>query len=371
MSTRKYITTFMASTLVVFAVVTSFNYYIDPFTYYHPPWTAINLSKNQRYANPGLARNYDYGLAVVGTSHVMEISSSRLSQITGVRSINLPFTAGLIREMAELVRLIVKEEKASTVMLEMNFPSFSLGDVVSDYPDEFPMYLYQPRMEMPLRYLMSFDTLRTSMAALDEPGQVTLDNKDDIGERQYGRDRVVSVWNYLVRTWDRKRLEFWARHQHEIKMPAEIMEARLVPLFEAYPEVDFELFLPPNSILFFLHHASLSANDFDRWLSFRNMLGGLAERFEHVRIHDLQTDFQTMTNLDNYRDLGHYNPQILQRLFETIVAGEALVDAETVSRNSIELRKTVVKFGQGFCRQQDVECSENLRAWLSSQDPAR
>lgn len=366
MSGRHYIFTFLATALVVLSLVTVFNYYVDPFTYYHQPWTPINLSKNQRYANPGLARNQDYELALVGTSHVMEISSTRLSEITGKPSINLPFTAGLIREMAELVRLILNENKASTIMLEMNFPSFSLGDVVSSYPDEFPEFLYRPRMEMPFRYLVSFDTLRTSLEALDEPGRVTLDTKDDIGGRQYGRDRVVSVWNYQVRTWDQKRLEFWAGHQANIQSPEAILEARLVPLFVAHPDVNFELFLPPTSILFFLHHASLSANDFERWLEFRNLLGELSDRFENVSLHDFQTDFATITDLDNYRDLGHYNPQILEQLIERIVSGETIVGLKQVSQNSLKLRESVIKFGLDFCATTGVQCSTNLTAWLKS-----
>lgn len=366
MSSRSYIIGFMATALVVLSLVTAFNYYVDPFTYYHQPWTPINLSKNQRYANPGLARNQDYELVVLGTSHVMEISSSRLTEITGQKSINLPFTAGLIREMVELLRLVLEQDKAGTIILEMNFPSFSLGDAVSNYPDEFPMYLYRPRMEMPFRYLMSFDTLRTSFQALDKPGRITLDNKDDIGARQYGRERVVAAWNFQNRTWDAKRLEFWAGHQAGIQSPGEMIEARLVPLFEAHPDVAFQLFLPPTSILFFLHHASLSANDFERWMAFRDMLGAVADRFEHVSLHDFQTAFELTTDLDQYRDLGHFKPQALDRMFEELQAGSAAVDSAQVRINSRLIESAVVEFGTTFCAQAGVRCSEPLTAWLNT-----
>lgn len=360
MDGRKYIALFLATVVTSLSAVTLFNYYVDPFTYYHRPWTPINLSKNQRYANPGLARNYPYELAMVGTSHIMEISSSRMTEIFEKPSINLPFTAGLVREMAVLTKLVLEQDKADMIYFEMNFPSFALGDEVSSEPDEFPMFLYEPRMEMPFRYLMSFDTLFKSLEAIDEPGKVTLENKDDVGKRVYGTERVVSIWNHQVHTWDERRLAFWEKHQKDIESPREILEARLEPLFRARPDVRFQLFLPPNSILLFLHHAMLSADDLERWLQFRNLLGQLADRHPNVSLHDFQVDFETMTDLDLYRDMGHYNPQILDRMIQRMALGEARVDAAAVRRNSDNLRREVMHFGRDFCARAGVDCPAHL-----------
>ena len=365
MSAGRYIFVVLGLSLLLWLGVIGFNFYVDPFTYYHRPWTEMNLSKNQRHANAGLARNYDYEVAVVGTSHIMEISSSRLSELAGKPAINLPFTAGLAREMAILAELILEQGKADTVAIEMNFPSFALGDVVSDYPDIFPGYLYEPRFEMPLRYLMSFDTMKAAFAALDEPGRVTLDNKDEIAPREYGRDRVVAAWNFLARTWNDERMAFWRDHQASIETPSDIIGLRFVPLFEKYPDVRFELFLPPNSILYFVQHMSMGASDFQRWLAFRNFIGDTAERYPNVRVHDFQSQLALMTDLSQYRDLLHFHPSQLDRMFQQLFAGSRVADAATVQRNSALLRERAITFGRTFCAAEAVECSNYLIQQLS------
>ena len=114
----------------------------------------MNISKNHRYANPGLARQYHYETALVGTSHVLELESATLSKMIGKPGINLSISAGLIREQAQMVRLILRQAKSDTIFWEMNFPSFSFGDVVSESVQEFPLYFYTPTIETPLRYLM-------------------------------------------------------------------------------------------------------------------------------------------------------------------------------------------------------------------------
>ena len=132
MSKSAYTKVFLALSFLTMGLTIGFNFFVDPFTYYHQPWTPINISKNHRYSNPGIARQYDYQTVLVGTSLSMGLESSRLSELSGRPSINLSISAGLIREKADLIELALEQGKADTVLWEMHFPSFAFGDVVGD-----------------------------------------------------------------------------------------------------------------------------------------------------------------------------------------------------------------------------------------------
>ena len=252
MNKSAYTWTFLALSVITMMLTIGFNFYVDPFTYYHQPWRPINISKNHRYSNPGIARQFEYQAVLVGTSLSMELESSRLSELTAMPSINLSITAGLIREQADLIELVLKQAQADTVFWEMHFASFAFGDVIGDGEEEYPQYFYAETIETPLRYLLSFDTLRHSRNALTNPGHVTIDNRNRISPRQYSRQRVLEHWDSQLQIWNGDLRQFWADHRQSMESTVAIIEQRLLPLFRKYPEVRFKLYFPPNSALQFL-----------------------------------------------------------------------------------------------------------------------
>jgi hypothetical protein len=351
---------FVTLSLVAMLLVIFVNYFVDPFTYYHRPWTTINISKNHRYSNPGLARQYDYKTVLVGTSHVMELSSARLTEIVGETAINLSSTGGLIREQSQLIELILRQGKARTILWEMNYPSFALGDVFSEPGQEFPQYFYTPSVETPFRYLMSFDTLLESKKALTGAGRITVDNRNQLPVQTFSRQRVLANWDFQINRWDENLVRIWARHQQTVLSPARLLETRVLPLVRQNPDVRFKFFLPPTSVMYFLLYQSRGENDFKIWLDFRDSIAEIMGREPNVELFDFHSNWETISNLELYRDLQHYNLDILDEMFVQISDGSGRVDRQSILANTRQLQRQVNEYGVAFCGRQPERCPASL-----------
>jgi hypothetical protein len=358
MTHRNYTLVFLVSLFMFILATAGFNYYVDPFTYYHLPWTKINLDKNHRVSNPGLARQFNYQTALVGTSHVQELETSRLTEIMGRPAINLSLSGALINEQAKLIKVILQAGKADRVLWEMNFPSFAFGDIVGASGNEFPEYFYSPSIDTPLRYLISFDTLSRSREALHNPGRITLDNRNQISRRDFSEQRVIQDWLNRLLRWNSRTKQMWAEAQSQIKQPDELIRELIAPLITANPQVKFDLFLPPGSLLLFLVHKNMGASDFDRWLDWRDSLGALSEQHQNLSLHDFQADKEISANLDLFRDIEHFNREVLEGIFHKIRDETYKVDGPQVRRNTIKLKLDVENFGRNFCADPSHQCPD-------------
>jgi len=364
MKRPSYSFVFVAVAVLVMATVTAVNFFVDPFTYYHQPWTAINFNKLHRFSNPGLARQFDYKSVLVGTSHVMELKSSTFSEIIGEPGLNLSMNGSLFREQSELTSLVLRQNKASTVYWEMNYPSLNLGDAMNGLGQQFPQYFYTPTIETPFRYLVSFDTLLESWKALKNPGSVTIDNRNQLVKREFSEHRVLQNWDYELGLWNPGLVRYWIDIQKSVESPGSVLEKRLVPLLENHPRVTFKLFLPPHTLFIYLLHDAMGADDFSKWLAFRNQLAGYAEKYPNVELHDFQTDWSTVEDFSLFRDIEHYKSEVLESIFTQVSSQVRLVsEAEAIS-NSAELRQRVISFGIEFCGAAPGRCTPFLESRL-------
>jgi hypothetical protein len=352
---------FVSMSFLAMLAVVSFNFYVDPFTYYHAPWASISLSNNHRYSNPGLARQLDYSVALVGTSHVLELESSRLSEIMGEPAINLSTNGSLIREQAQLVELVLQQGKANTLLWEMNYPSFDMGDIVVEFGEGYPQYFYTPTIETPFRYLMSFDTLMQSINALGSPDPVTLDSRNQASVRTYSEDRVLANWDFKLKRWDEELSQVWAENLLTIETPSELIERRILPVIKQYPEVQFKLFVPPTSVLMFLLFEYRGDSGFLNWLELRDALARLTATVPNVELYDFHSDWEIISNLDLYRDLGHFNQTVMKNMFVQMSLGEKQVNKADMLINSQQLRKQVKRYGKTFCNSVSARCPDRLR----------
>lgn len=366
MQRSAYLSIFLGCSLLAMLAVAGINFYIDPFTYYHSPWTAINISKNHRYSNPGLAKHQDYEAVLVGTSHVMEIGSDQLSRIMKRPAINLSIAGGLIREQSDLLEVILGAGKAENVLWEMNYSSFSVGGGVSENASVYPDYLYHPEIETPFRYLMSFDTLMKSRLAISNPGQITLDNRDQRTASEFSEERVLKNWDFQIARWDEALVQIWVEHQSTVEKPEELLEKFVLPLLLEHPGIQFDLFLSPTSELFLLLFESLGESDFERWLDYRDVLANMVDGLPNVRLHDFQLVPAWTEDFDRYRDLEHFDMAILQELLEHITNGSSVTDTATVHSNSQLLRNKVLRNGQIFCSNKPGRCPVALQDRINS-----
>ncbi len=66
---RKYIIVFVITAFLGLMITAGLTFVIDPYFQYHMPWFGKEAyANNERYSNPGLAKNAEYDSVIVGSS---------------------------------------------------------------------------------------------------------------------------------------------------------------------------------------------------------------------------------------------------------------------------------------------------------------
>lgn len=69
MQPKQWLKYLMIYGIASLCIILLFNYFVDPFQHYRKATIyTFNYSGNQRYLNPGLAKNYDFNSIIIGTS---------------------------------------------------------------------------------------------------------------------------------------------------------------------------------------------------------------------------------------------------------------------------------------------------------------
>lgn len=345
------------------------NWLVDPFRYFHVPWFEIGYSENQRHQNPGLARTEEYRIVLIGTSHTEPFAASEIGEALGRRALNLSVSGSLIEEQYLLTHLILREGKAGRVLWEINYPSFVYGEGVSA-PATFPFFLYQPGIETPFRYLLSWDTFRESLEALygDRPAQLDSLHRWDLNAT-FGEERVLEHWDYMTRRWTDDLRSHFKKHSIEQFELDGLIERYIASLVKQFPEVQFEFLLLPSTLLEYSNDLQVHAERLDQRLLLRNKIAEMSGEFHNARVWDFQSVDWMTREFRHYKDLDHFGQTIVKAVLTSLAAQQDVTAPQQVMRNTESLSRKITAFTQAFCKDLPEKCQpvllENLKEFRS------
>ncbi len=360
---RAYLNVILLTTGLLVTGAVAVNTIVDPMRYYHAPWFEIGFSDNQRHQNPGLARTMSYEAALIGTSHTEHFVTSQIGEAMGGEALNLSISGSLIAEQSLMLRTLLDQGKVTKVLWEMNYPSFSLGDLISE-PDSFPRYLYEPGAETPFRYLVSRDTFLESFSALRGTRPRHLDelHRWDVNAT-FGEQQVLAHWSFMSQRWTDRLRSSWDRYAvRENEIPG-LLSRYVGDLVSSAPDIEFILVLLPATLLEFGNDLQIADRRLDRRLALRNEIANLAERHANIRLMDFQT-VEWMTDPANYKDIDHFNQQVVAGILER-VAGDRYTRPDELRAGTDELRRRIVDFMDTFCSSDPGNCQQALLRTLS------
>ena len=372
MMRSRYLLIMLSLTGFFLVSATLVNGLVDPYRYYHPAWFEIGYSENQRWQNPGLAKNLDYENILIGTSHTEPVTSSQLSDALGSRSLNLSMSGSMAREQSMLLHHVLRQGKVRRVLWEINFPSFALGADFMLEPAAFPEFLVQPGAETPFRYLLSWDTFSESIKALSGARAQSLDDlhRWDL-ESTFGEDRVLASWDFLTQRWNAELRSNWQRYVIPAEGVTGAFRTSAEPLFRSRPDVVFDLILLPSTLLEFGNDLQMHADRLDKRLALRNEAARLASELSNVRIWDFQSVPWMMQDWQYYKDIDHFSQVIVEPLTHTLSNPADASDPDDVIGQTEILRSKVIGFMVDFCNRSPERCQPYLRDNLERRKTSR
>ena len=359
--TSRYVRLLILTTLLTVAGAASFNYCIDPLYYYHAPGEYYGYNANQRLQYPGLVKNLDYKAILVGTSRTEIIHNSQLSQLLKVPALNLSVEGSTITEQSLMVGLAISTGKVKRVLWEMNYPLFSLGDSFKNDLKYFPYYLYEPGIETPFRYLISWNTLTDALRALGGQRHKNLDSMHDWeSQYEFSESRVMSAFSTELEHWNPDFRKSWFKRMLSSIQIKDLFAKRVLALVQANPQVQFDLILMPSTYLMYALDLHISPKYFNNRLTFRDTITEASSSHQNLRVFDFQTDKRLTRELNRYKDLDHINSRTLIQITSEIARNRRIVTAEKIKESNAKFRSLALSSVTDFCNNQPQLCTKNL-----------
>ncbi|MEX2649571.1 MAG: hypothetical protein WD673_11210 [Alphaproteobacteria bacterium] len=305
------------------------NYAVDPLQFLRRATYAPVFSDNQRYQNPGLARNYPYDTIVTGSSLMQAFLARDVEAALGGEVLRLPINGSSAREHALLIELAHRTGRLRRVIRDVHYNNLlAPADVTKGRRGGFPMHLYDDHRWNDLVYLANFETTALSLkVVLSLWGvlplrPVPLDKLyTDVLRRPTGRDHVAASYRRVVAS----RPESDDR-QANVVANIEVNYARLA---ESMPDVKFIYVFPPYSAAWYVARLDTPGLGLEGFLAAKARFYAAMLAYPNVDIFDFQCREDFALAFDEYRDVAHFSEAIARGMIADIADGRTRVTADT------------------------------------------
>jgi hypothetical protein len=318
--------------LLVLALGTA-NYAVDPLQFYRRAGGEAVFSENQRYQNPGLARNFEYETVIIGTSHAENFEPRDVLRVLGEHSLKLAISGSTAREQRMILELAIRTGRVSHVIWALDHIAFKRpADQLGTRAAEFPEHLYGEGRWAALRtvglYLLSLDSLGLSARSLLGIGHRELETLNSWhADYEFSEARALADWHRRGAILDRFNLDATRRYGPTASQSQASIRANLVPVMRAHPEIRFDLFFPPFSILAYLADHRAWPGAYPERQRYKAFVVEATADLPNVRVFDFQGQRPITHELDNYKDLEHYRIEVNDYVLRSIASGRHRVDA--------------------------------------------
>jgi hypothetical protein len=336
---------FLATSLLVMLAAAVLNFAVDPLQIFRPSRHFMAMySHDSRLQNAGLIKSQKFDTLFMGTSLAIHFRQSDLDRILRVRSLKLAMTGSNSREQTFVLTAAMAGPKR--VIWEVD------DWIFHDTPDidsnvNLPADLYRGNAKGIASYLLSGAMAREALWITVQsipplaPAAAKLTNEaifkfplrstDDINALQPGDDvgamynakRTMAAYRYVT---DPVRSRYLLDDTN-YDMKVRVFERDAIGLIVSNPDVTFDIYLPPYSILQWVALRDTSPETLQSVYAFSAYFCRRLMDFPNVRLFDFRAINEVTHDLNNYSDVIHHSPDIDLKVLGWIAEGKYRVDA--------------------------------------------
>lgn len=291
---------------------------IDPFVHFHAPWFGLAACEtDERGAMIGIAKNMDYDTALIGSSMSENFNASWFEDgVVGNKCVKLCMQGAHFDDFSRLLSVSLSKPETKRIVFSMD--NYILLNVPSQYPTTIPDYLENDKWNDDSYYVWNKSVVMYYLPiflAYNIIDNYSADNAY-VWARTAVFDKYVARATYdpvrVVKPKDEEPFDTYFTYADEFL-------DGMVPYIEAHPDVEFDFYAPPYSILYWddcVRHGRLTAEICTLNKVYEKLLS-----YDNVRVFYFQNDFDIITNLNNYKDYSHYDQPINHLIYESIRDG--------------------------------------------------
>ena len=317
---------------------------VDPLQLFRPARFAAFYSDDTRVQNAGLIRSQSFDTAFMGTSLAIHFRQSDIDRALGVHSLKLAMTGSNSRQQGFVLEQAIARG-ARRVIWEMDdFIFVDAADIEAD--PYLSVDLYRRTAKGVASYLFNAAMAKESLFALLRsipplrqpltratpflPVKFALSDVDDIYAlpqefdvaRGYNAGKTLASFAYIT---DPVRSRFLGEGYGYDAMVRHF-ERDAVGLISRYPDVTFDIYFPPYSILQFVAMRDASPETLKIVTDLTAHIAQRLTPLPNVRLHDFRAIREVTHDLNNYGDVIHHSPAVDAKVLQWLASGEYVVD---------------------------------------------
>lgn len=335
-------------------------YVVDPLQLFRPSrLVSAFYSDDTRMQNAGLIRSQSFDTAFIGTSLAIHFRQSDIDRALRVHSLKLAMTGSNSRQQGFVLAQAIAHGARRVIWAMDDFIFVDAADIESDpylsvdlyrrTPKGIATYLFNAAMakESLFALLRSVPPLQEPLtrAAPFLPVKFALFDVDDIYAlprdfdvaRGYNAKRTLAAFAYIT---DPVRSRFLGEGYNYDTMVRHF-ERDAVGLIARHPDVTFDIYFPPYSILQFVAMRDASPATLRIVADLTALMAQRLTQLPNVRLHDFRAIKAVTHDLGNYGDVIHHSPVVDAMVLSWLASGEYRVDRNKPTASLEELKAQV------------------------------
>jgi hypothetical protein len=348
---------FLSASGLVILLAVALNLVVDPLQLFRPARLfAAMYSQDSRMQDAGLIQSQDFDTVFMGTSLAIHFRQSDIDRALGLHSLKLSLNGSTSVEQ-NFVLAAALERHPKRVLWEMDDWIFQDGpDIDSDthLPANFyrrnargfAEYLFSgamaresawilarsiPLLEKPVAWLTTGVLFKFPIARVDDIN-VLRPGFDVAGT--YNAKKAMAAFRHIA---DPVRSAYLAGGA-DYDMRVRNFERDMAALIAAHPDVTFEIYFPPYSILQWVAMRDASPRTFEQVYNFTAYVSRRLTSLPNVRLYDFREAKEVTHDLNNYADVIHHSPAVDLKVLSWLAEGKYVVDpaAPTASLDQLK-----------------------------------
>jgi hypothetical protein len=330
---------------LVLLTAAALNFMVDPLQLFGPARVLPAMySPDSRMQNAGLIRSQHFDTIFMGTSLAIHFRQSDIDRLLGVKSLKLAMTGSNSHEQG-FVLAAALARGGNRVIWQVD--DWIFGDAPDiDHDIYLPADLYRRNARGIAGYLLSGAMARESAWILARPippiaplvARLTtgllfsfpLPRVDDINTLRPDVD-VAEAYNAakaraaFADITDPGRCRYLAEG-YDYDAMVRNFERDAVSLIKGHPEVRFDIYLPPYSILQWVAMRDASPATLKIVYDFTAYAAQRLTQLPNARLYDFRAVRAITHDLNNYGDVIHHSPDVDLKVLSWLAAGDDVVD---------------------------------------------
>ena len=303
----KWLVLFVVLSFAFILFFCTITYIVDPFFQYRVKDDSYML--RGRYVSAGLVKNYNYDTLIIGSSMIQNFDMDLWREELGGSPLHIGIGGMNTNELEELLNLADQTGKPTKYYICIDLSNFS-----ADAASKIPSFLIENSVFSKLRYSVCFESWFRFMpvdiafsvlkaTGIQLPEKYTYSMSIDLLENwsnDYVFNKNVVITNYKSNLYNVSSINT----ENLLANMIQNMDKFFKNLSVDYSTCSF--FFPPYSCLYWCNAQILGY--YDEYIEAKKYFIQQAQAYG-CDVYDFQAEDITM-NLDNYKDMTHYAPDI-------------------------------------------------------------